>query len=211
MREPSIVADVVDQVAELSKGERGHWSPLTKELARTSAKLRRTGGVTPRGTTQAQVVLGSAHAEFVRVARDESKRRIVVASHRWGTPAKVTLAPALTAAKRNGIDIDVYYGTVSRPVDVDAPGKLSDESGKVSIRVKREPRLHAKLLAWDESSVVVTSQNWLSSDPPDSAPRQEIGVFLNRHGLAKAIVERLQAALQNDSKDQLAVSRGEES
>jgi cardiolipin synthase len=29
------------------------------------------------------------------------------------------------------------------------------------------PRLHAKFLAWDADSVVITSQNWMSADPPD--------------------------------------------
>ena len=44
--------------------------------------------------------------------------------------------------------------------------------------------------------MVITSQNWLSSDPPDSAPRQEIGVFLQGRGLADSVVERFQAALR---------------
>ena len=176
LREPLIVADVVDQVAELSKGGRGHWSPLTKELAAMSSGLRAVGGGASGGATDAQIVLGGAHADLVRRARDESERRIFIASHRWGTAATpVVLAPVLAAAESKGIHVDAYYGTVSGPVEVGAPEENSDESGAVSIRAVRNPRLHAKLLAWDEDSVVVTSQNWLSSDPPDSAPRQEIG------------------------------------
>ena len=198
LRDPSIVADVVDQVAELSKGGRGHWSPLTKELAAMSARLRAASSPASRKQTSAQVVLGNTHADMVRRARDESVRRIVVASHRWGAAARpIVLAPALAAAESKGVQVEAYYCTVSGPAGPDGVGdERSGETGTLTIRAVRKPRLHAKLLAWDEDSVVVTSQNWLSSDPPDSAPRQEIGVFLKGPGLADSVVERFQAALR---------------
>lgn len=198
LRDPSIVADVVDQVAELSKGGRGHWSPLTKELAAISASLRAAGGTVSRKQTSAQVVLGSTHADMVRRARDESERRIVVVSHRWGAAARpIVLAPALAAAESKGVRVEAYYGTVSGPAGLDGVGdERSGEPGALTIHAVRKPRIHAKVLAWDEDSVVITSQNWLSSDPPDSAPRQEIGVFLNGSGLADSVVERFQEALR---------------
>jgi len=34
------------------------------------------------------------------------------------------------------------------------------------------------VLAWDRDKLLVTSQNLLSADPGDSAPRQELGVFV---------------------------------
>jgi len=40
----------------------------------------------------------------------------------------------------------------------------------------RDPRLHAKLLAWDEDALVVTSQNWMSRDPGFSKYSQQLGV-----------------------------------
>ena len=201
LRDPWIVADVVDQVAELSKGDRGHWSPLTKELAAMSAGLRMASSPASRSQTSAQVVLASTHADMVRCARDESARRIFVTSHRWGTAARsIVLAPALAAAESKGVRVEAYYGTVSGPVGPDGVGvERPGGTGPVTIRAVRKPRLHAKMLAWDEDSVVITSQNWLSSDPPDSAPRQELGVFLNGPGLADSVVERFQAAIQVDS------------
>ena len=200
LRDPSVVADVVDQVAELSKGGRGHWSSLTKELAAMSAGLRAIGGEVSRGRSVAQVVLGSAHADFVRRARDESQQRILVTSHRWGTAAtSIVLAPALAAARSKGVQVNAYYGTVSRPVAPGAPEEHAEETGTVAISAVRKPRLHAKLLAWDDDSVVITSQNWLSSDPPDSAPRQEIGVFLKGPGLAETVVKRFQDARRSES------------
>ena len=47
-----------------------------------------------------------------------------------------------------------------------------------------QPRLHAKVLAWDNDNLAVTSQNWLSADPSDAARRSEIGVFVESNRIA---------------------------
>lgn len=59
----------------------------------------------------------------------------------------------------------------------------------VSIRPVREPRVHAKLLGWDDDFVVVTSQNWLSADPSEGNRRKEIGIFLHAAGAARRVVD----------------------
>ena len=56
-----------------------------------------------------------------------------------------------------------------------------------------EPKLHAKLLAWDDDAVVITSQNWLSADPPDDKPRSEIGISIRSPGIARQIIDRFNA------------------
>ena len=196
LRDPLIVADVVDQMAELSKGGRGHWSSLTQDLASISAALRKRGRPTSRGRSSAQVVVGSMHAEMVRRARDESRSRITILSHRWGTAATpMVLAPALTAAKTNGVQVEVYYGTVSGPVESGVPEEGAEGIESLDVAAIRRPRVHAKVLAWDDDSVVITSQNWLSADPPDSFPRQELGVSLCGPGLATVVRERFEDAL----------------
>ena len=196
LRDPIVVADVVDQMAELSKGGRGNWSSLTQDLASISAALRKKGGLTSRGRNSAQVVVGSMHAEMVRRARDESRSRILVLSHRWGTAASpIVLAPALTAARTNGVHVEVYYGTVTGPVESGAPEEGAEGIESLDVVAIRRPRVHAKVLAWDDDSVVITSQNWLSADPPDSFPRQELGVSVCGPGLATMLRERFQDAL----------------
>jgi hypothetical protein len=56
-----------------------------------------------------------------------------------------------------------------------------------------EPRLHAKILAWDDDCVVITSQNWLSADPSEAYPRKEIGIFLRASSVGRLVVEHLEA------------------
>ena len=200
LRDPMVVADVVDQMAELSKGGRGHWSSLTQDLASISAALRKKAGPVARGRSSVQVVVGSTHAEMVRKARDESRSRILVLSHRWGTAATpIVLAPLSTAASTNGVRLEVYYGTVSGPVPAGAPEESAEGIEGLDVAAIRQPRVHAKVLTWDDDSVVITSQNWLSSDPPDTFPRQELGVYLCGPGLATTVRERFEDALEQGS------------
>jgi cardiolipin synthase A/B len=54
-----------------------------------------------------------------------------------------------------------------------------------------EPRLHAKILGWDDDFPVVTSQNWLSADPSEANLRREIGIFIHASGIARLAIEKL--------------------
>lgn len=196
LREPAIVADVVDQMAELSKGARGIWTDLTNDLAALAANLR-VNRPTANGRACAQVVIGPHHVELIRQARDKSQNRIFVVSHRFGVAGEpAVLAPALSAAKANGVSVNVFYGTTSGPLggnDAASIVREADLQG-VEIRPVRKPRIHAKLLAWDDDTIVITSQNWLSADPPDDRLRQEIGVCVNVRGIARSVIERFNAA-----------------
>ena len=196
LRGESIVANVVDQIAELSKGVNGHWTDLTNELGALAANLRSRAKPTT-GRARAEIVLGTGHAELVRQARDESRTRMFVVSHRFGaagTPA--VLIPAMVAAKARGVQVSVYYATASTSFGGEnaAAATIEASKGGVEIRPVRKPRVHAKLLAWDDDAVVITSQNWLSADPSDSRPLQEMGVFVRAPGLANNLIDRFDAA-----------------
>ena len=72
---------------------------------------------------------------------------------------------------------------------------ITREAGGSGIRLRpiHEPRLHAKILGWDDDFLVVTSQNWLSADPSESNLRKEIGVFIHATGIARLAIEKLEA------------------
>ena len=196
LRDPVIIADAVDQLAELSRGSNGHWTMFTGELTALADRMRGMPRP-PSGKAQVSLVIGSKHAEEMRAARDEAKSRILVASHRFGLAARTAvLTPVLAAARDRGVTTDILYGTTSGPVGGSEAAEISLETSKdgITIRPIRDPRLHAKVLAWDSDTVVITSQNWLSADPPDSNPRQEIGVSIRATGVATQFVDRFNAA-----------------
>lgn len=169
LRDPLIIADIVAQLAELSRGSNGHWIGFTGDLAALAAHLR-TCKRPPIGRANASVILGAQHADMVRRARDEANGSIFVTSHRFGIAAQAAvLTPALAAAHQRGIRTNIFYGTTSGPMGGTEVADITIDAGDkgVVIRPVRRPRLHAKILAWDDDTLVISSQNWLSADPPD--------------------------------------------
>ena len=195
--DPLMVAEIAGQLADMSDAPYGHWSELTDNLAGIAANLRRAPR--PKGhCIKAALVLGADHVAYMRKARDCAERRIVVASHRLGGSAENSiLTPARKAAAVHNVDVTLYYGRPSGPISgVDAAGMtLAARDDGIQIRRIHRPRLHAKFLVWDDDHALITSQNWLSADPPDSNPRGEIGVYLSARGIGREVVERTRAAM----------------
>jgi len=196
IREPFLVADVVDQLAELSLGEDGHWTELTSYLASLGSDIRSerpSGG--PRAS--AHLVLGADHGVMVRRARDSARKRIFVTSHRLSAVGKPAIVlPAVAAAVANDeLEAKLYFGIPSGEAGGTTAADVTRDAGLagVSIRPVRESRLHAKLLAWDDDSIVVSSQNWLSADPSEENRRKEIGIFLNAPGVARHVIDVFEA------------------
>lgn len=75
------------------------------------------------------------------------------------------------------------------------PALLANSRKKASVFARfTQPRLHAKILAWDDDSLAVTSQNWLSADPSDVARLSEIGVFVESNRIADYLIRRFEHA-----------------
>jgi hypothetical protein len=138
------------------------------------------------------LVLGAQHGHFVREARDYAARRIFVTSHRLGTAAKqAVIVPAVAAARnRPGLDAQVFYGRPSGEMTGTGAAEITLDSERDRLRVRSvcEPRLHAKVLAWDDDAVVITNQNWLSADPGYKNPLEEVGVYLKGGRIADHLI-----------------------
>jgi cardiolipin synthase A/B len=65
----------------------------------------------------------------------------------------------------------------------------------VGIQPVHQPRLRAKVLAWDDDALAATSPNWLSADASETAIRREIGVFVEMNRLADTFVRRFEHAI----------------
>lgn len=190
--DPKVVAKILEQLADLSRGHDRHWTELTNEMARLAAEAQRQRP--PSGSkAKVAIVLGPQHAQFSRMARDEAVRRIFVTSHKLGAATRTAVVvPARTAIEKKNIDVKIYYGAT----DASADSALCqpDARGETNLQFFQEPRLHAKLLAWDDDNVLITSQNWLSADPGDSKLRKEIGVFIRAQGVARDIIDHFESA-----------------
>jgi cardiolipin synthase A/B len=195
LRDPRVVALVIDLVATLARGGSGHWTERVAELARMAEDTRRRP--TPEDD-QAKValVLGPQHAHYVRLARDTATSRMFVTSHRLGyATGPAVVVPAIASARDRSLRIEVFFGRPSGLTKRDVQEiQTSAAVEGIQIAPILEPRLHAKLLAWDDDFLVVTSQNWLSADPGEANIRREVGVFVGMTDVARIVVDRFLAA-----------------
>lgn len=196
VRDPKLVGKVLEEVAELTRGSDGHWTELTNEMVRLADEARHQAA--PAGSrAKMAIVLGPQHAHYVRMARDSAERRMFVTSHRLGAAVRpAVVIPAISAAQDRGLDVQVYFGEQMKNVSNTDLADVRITAGKqgVTIRPVHEPRLHAKILAWDDDHLLITSQNWLSADPSEANLRREIGLYIQAHGVARSTVERFDAA-----------------
>lgn len=192
--DPRIVGLVLDQLSALTLGSDGHWTGLTSDFARLSADAKRQA---PPSSSRAamRVVLGPEHGQYVRLARDTAASRLFVTSHRLGAATRpAVMVPAIAAAKHRGVQATVYFGIPFGPYTSGDAAQLSASVAPhgVSVQSVQEPRLHAKVLAWDNDHLLVTSQNWLSADPTEGNLRREIGIYLQAKDAARTLIDRFE-------------------
>jgi cardiolipin synthase A/B len=199
LRDPAMVGDLIRKLAGLSRGRPGVWHDLAIEMT----VLGRRVAEMPRGrgrTVPMRMLFGTDHAKLALEARDRAAKRIFVLSHRIGVAARpVTLLPILAAVRANGIDASVYYGRTTGPLSgVDGADLTREFAAEgLAIRPVHRPRLHAKVLGWDDDAMAVSSLNWLSADPADSAPYREIGVLIEAPRIFDSFIRRFELATIN--------------
>lgn len=198
-RDPRVVAEIASYLAQLARTPSGHASNLTNDLAGFALNLRRPQGVVDdksRMRAMVTFVTGAQHNAYVRRARDEAKHRIMVASHRLSAVGQTSVVvPTAMAADEKEVNVRLYYGRLSGEMTAAMAEELAQENPGVLLHRATDARLHAKVLAWDDDDVVVSSLNWLSSDPPDRDATGEIGAHIHMNGVSKAMVSRLLAGL----------------
>jgi hypothetical protein len=196
MRDPLIVGQLVRHLAALSIGPDGIYNRTVGDLTVLGRQIESMPR--PRGrTASVKVLLAPDHAELVLDARDRLRRRLLVTSHRLGLAGKpLVILPALSAAQTKDASVSLYYGRPTGHLSgADAAAiALEMRRGGVDIRPIHQPRIHSKVLAWDDDALAVTSLNWLSADPSQTALRSEIGVAVESNKAADVFIRRLELA-----------------
>lgn len=196
--DPLIVSKIISAVAEMAS-PKFNWGELTRDLSGIAANIKKNNSPRYGIKTKAQLIFSSSHNDYILKARDNAKSRIVIASHRLSTNANtLVFTPTSSAIKAHEIDVSIYYGRTSGNVQGPQVINQIDSAKTDGIAIKQilEPRIHAKFLAWDDNDVVITSQNWLSSDPPEHNNFSEIGIYLSGNGLANEIIDRTKISIE---------------
>lgn len=186
LREPILVGQLMKKLAGLSQGRPGVWNDFAIDLAVLGRRI--IDMPSPKGRkVPMRLLYGADHARLVLKARDEAASRIFAMSHRIGITAEsLTLLPALAAVKENGIEASFFYGRTTGALSGEAGADLVRQFAKSGLQVKpiHSPRIHAKVLGWDDDHLAISSLNWLSADPSEGKPYREIGILLHAPKIA---------------------------
>lgn len=188
--DPALVADVLGACSRMAYEATGSQSGIVMDLAGQATNLRRRPS--PRGRSSIQLVCGAEHARIVDRARDAATSRVVIASHRFGASAEtLSLIPLRAAIKARGIDVDAYFSLISSPLDESrAQALMAKRSGGAKeIAFSRREAMHAKILAWDDDDILITSHNLLSADP--TSPWAELGLHIHSSGVAARLIDQM--------------------
>jgi phosphatidylserine/phosphatidylglycerophosphate/cardiolipin synthase-like enzyme len=196
LRDPLLVGLLIRRLAGLSRGRPGLWDELSIEMTVLGRRVENI----PRGngrTVPMRLLFAPDHSKLLLEARDRAKKRIFILSHRIGISARpMALLPTLAAVKANNIEASLYYGRTTGPLSGTAGADLIREFAKqgLAVRPVHQPRIHAKVLGWDDDALAVSSLNWLSADPSDAALYREIGILVEAPRIADNFIRLFQNA-----------------
>ena len=190
LRTPAIVCDVVRCITRLVQATSPH-EPIAIDLLKLVQLLRRRSE--PQPNAKASVVVGDAHNYCVLRSRDEARVRIFIASHRMGQKVMPgILVPMAAARERRKLRITALYGALQNISKQDAERIMRHAADRrITLEPIYEPRVHAKILAWDNNAAVISSQNWLSADPNPSNLAYELGVVIDRKNVAEVLLTKM--------------------
>lgn len=134
-----------------------------------------------------RILAAPDHLPLLRRAAHDARERLVVMTHRMGSPMiQNVFDPAQVASERIET-VQALYSVPSgeaKKRDVRAAGEMG--GGGIDLRKvqSRDAMLHGKALLWDHDDIVVTSFNWGSQTASEDKPLDEIGLHLNGNGIA---------------------------
>lgn len=197
LRDPRIVKDVISYASRLCCIHDGIWTDLATEIALIGQKL--ISQTAPSNTNAtASLIIGEQHNSYIYRARDEAKERIFVTSHRLGGTLYSSVLPALKkAVEEKNIMANILFNQETDPVTKKDVLSVKNNASLAGIQLEtvEAPKLHAKILAWDNNDILITSLNWLSADPKGSDNLKELGIHINLRGAAETIISDLQGRI----------------
>lgn len=144
-----------------------------------------------------KLVLKSHHYNYIDRACSEAQKRIFMTSDLINSIPK---RPIYDAMKHSTAKKYLFYSTKAnniKQVEIDVTRNSLDELEN-PIRLRQSPhskKHHAKVLAWDNNDVLITSLNWLSSNASinNGEEYHEIGVHIHGYDVATQFIDSFRA------------------
>ena len=165
------------------------WRSMAADLERQVAKAGRQVGANRAedGSATIRLVFDREHEAIMREWSASSQHRLMVFSHRLGPAAESRLVRSDESTV--SIFIVAYDFT---DMDRACLSRIDSMVRRARGTVAKLPHMHAKILVSD-SSVCITSYNFLSADPFGTGRRaRELGVVIEGADVATRIAERME-------------------
>jgi hypothetical protein len=191
LRDTNIVREVIRCMIGLVHTGSGIWPELASNLYMLAQAMPDDPNA-KKPNARASLVIGDAHNSCVLRARDEVRHRLLVTSHRLGRHFRAgALIPLAQACVYRKVEATMVYCAL-RGIERAEASQFEADARKhhIDLRPIRVPRIHAKLLAWDDTAVI-TSQNWLSADPGPTSLARELGVSIDAPGIGGLVMDAM--------------------
>lgn len=170
------------------------------QAMRTALQLKHTGLIDVPPSEDAipltlRILDASDHLPLLRRAAHDAVERLVVITHKMGSPMYQNVFDPAQVASERIATVQALYSVPSGAVknrDVRAAGERSGQGVDIRKVQSREALIHGKALLWDHDDIVVTSFNWGSQTASENKPLDEIGLHLHGPGIADALHAVLQ-------------------
>ncbi len=196
IRDSRFVAEIVGALSQMARGRQGIWTESSIHFAVLSKKIAELPEK-PGRKARMSLVYTDDHADCVMRAAEEAQSRIFVVSHQFGVAGgPVTVFPLLDKAKDKNVDVSLFYSKAAGKKTAADLLVLRERYGEMGLSLKsvERPRVHAKVLGWDDDNLVISSFNWLSVDPSDHKPYREIGVHVSYRSIASNFMRDFELA-----------------
>ncbi|APG87340.1 hypothetical protein SAMCCGM7_pC0135 (plasmid) [Sinorhizobium americanum CCGM7] len=196
LRDYRLLGELTNCLSMMAHSRLGVWNETSQDFATLS---RRIAALPERGGRKARMRLlyTGDHSEVPLIARREAQERIFVTSHQLGVAGKaVTMFPLLSALAEKKLNVVTYYSkTAGKLSGLDAAA-ITREYAQQGFDVTpiSKPRIHAKVLGWDNDHLAISSFNWLSVDPNEQKPMRELGVQIESNRIAENFIRTLENA-----------------
>lgn len=196
IRNPAVVSEALSIASRLAMGNQGLSNALSRELAILSTIVKKRAHlecpVNTNSAIKVQFLTSDMHHEVIKAASDDVKKDIFICSHRISFAAERPIITPLKAAMKADpkLSVKVVYGRTSGTMQRRDISELANdlcESGFTIVKAD-DPQIHAKILAWDNDNLVITSLNWLSSSSKGDI-YDEVGVYLKGEDITLSVAK----------------------
>jgi hypothetical protein len=143
--------------------------------------------------TSLSVVYAADHERLLRRAAHEASTRFICCTNRVGANMVPALFTPAEVAGRRLNDVRVLYSRHTGPTKRRHVAEHRERlHGIVDLLPCRIPQLHCKFLLWDDDNVVVSTLNWGSQSGRADDPLDEVGIHIQRPGIAVELLGRLE-------------------